>query len=394
VFNLARLMVGSEGTLGVVLSAKLNVVALPKAKAVMAIQFAHLLESLAATPLILRHGPSAVEVMDKSILDYTRKSAALEALRQSFIEGDPAALLCVEFYADRADDLPPRLDALERDLRTHGFGYRYHHALDLAAQARIWSLREAGLGLSMAMREDAKSLSFVEDTAVAPERLRDYIERFLDIVARHETTAGVYAHASVGCLHVRPVVNMKTEAGVRKFEAIANDISDLVLEFGGALSGEHGDGLVRSPFMEKMFGPTLYAAFRTIKQTFDPHGIFNPGKIVDAPPDVRSPKSDHLLRLRSRRRGGCDRDVQWTRRLPQDARRHDVPVVHGDPRGTALDAWPGQRAPSHDCRPAARVRAWRSRRLRIARSVPGVSCLQGRVPRRCRRRAIQERVPR
>jgi FAD/FMN-containing dehydrogenase/Fe-S oxidoreductase len=283
-FNMARLMVGSEGTLGVVLSAKLNLVPLPKAKAVMAIQFEHLLESLAATPVILRHGPSAVEVMDKSILDHTRKSAALEAMRQSFIEGDPGALLCVEFYADRAEDLPPRLEALERDLRAQQFGYRYHHALDLPAQARIWSLREAGLGLSMAMREDAKSLSFVEDTAVAPERLRDYIERFLGIVARHNTTAGVYAHASVGCLHVRPVVNMKTDSGVRQFEAIANDISDLVLEFGGALSGEHGDGLVRSPFMEKMFGPALYGAFRTIKQTFDPRGVFNPGKIVDAPP--------------------------------------------------------------------------------------------------------------
>ena len=283
-FNLARLMVGSEGTLGVVLSARLNLVPLPRAKAVMAIQFEHLLESLAATPLILRHKPSAVEVMDKSILDHTRKSAALEALRQSFIEGDPGALLCVEFYDERAEDLPPRLQALERDLREHQLGYRYHHAIDLPAQARIWSLREAGLGLSMAMREDAKSLSFVEDTAVPPEQLRDYIERFLAIVARHETTAGVYAHASVGCLHVRPVVNMKTDAGVKKFEAIANDIADLVLEFGGALSGEHGDGLVRSPFMEKMFGPALYDAFRTIKRTFDPHGLFNPGKIVDAPP--------------------------------------------------------------------------------------------------------------
>jgi FAD/FMN-containing dehydrogenase len=136
----------------------------------------------------------------------------------------------------------------------------------------------------MAMRADAKSISFVEDTAVAPERLRDYIARFMAIVAGHGTTAGVYAHASVGCLHVRPVVNMKTDAGVRQFEAIANDISDLVLEYGGALSGEHGDGLVRGPFMAKMFGPTLYEVFRTIKRTFDPHGLFNPGKIVDAPP--------------------------------------------------------------------------------------------------------------
>jgi FAD/FMN-containing dehydrogenase/Fe-S oxidoreductase len=282
--DLSRLLVGSEGTLGVVLSATLNLVPLPAARAVLAIQFDDLLESLTATPLILRHGPSAVEVMDKAILDHTRQSDALEALRHSFIEGDPAALLCVEFYADQAGDLPPRLAALERDLRAHGFGARFHHAADPAAQARIWRLREAGLGLSMAMREDAKSLSFVEDAAVAPERLRDYIERLLAVVARHGTTAGVYAHASVGCLHVRPVVNLKTEAGVRQFEAIATEVSDLVLEFGGALSGEHGDGLVRSPFMEKMYGPVLYEAFRTIKRTFDPDGILNPGKIVDAPP--------------------------------------------------------------------------------------------------------------
>ena len=283
-FNLAKLMVGSEGTLGVVLSARVNLVPLPGAKAVLAIQFADLLEALAATPLILTHGPSAVEVMDKSILDYTRQSPALDAIRQTFISGDPGALLCVEFYADSADELRPRLAALERDLRANAFGYHYHHALDATAQARIWSLREAGLGLSMAMKDDAKSLSFVEDTAVAPERLRDFIERFLAIVRAHGTTAGVYAHASVGCLHVRPVINLKTEAGIQAFESIANQVSDLVLEFGGALSGEHGDGLVRSPFMEKMFGPELYAAFRTIKSTFDPHGIFNPGKIVDAPP--------------------------------------------------------------------------------------------------------------
>lgn len=283
-FNLAKLMVGSEGTLGVVLEAKINLVPLPKAKAVMAIQFADLIESLRATPLILHHKPSAVEVMDGFILNGTKQNAALDALRRSFIEGDPGALLCVEFYADRAEDLPPRLEALERDLASHNFGYRYHHALDLPAQARIWSLREAALGLSMAMKQDAKSLSFVEDTAVAPEKLADYIDRFMDIVRRHETTAGVYAHASVGCLHVRPVVNMKTEEGVRKFEAIANEISDLVLEFGGALSGEHGDGLVRGPFMRKMFGPVLYEGFRQIKRAFDPRGILNPGKIVDAPP--------------------------------------------------------------------------------------------------------------
>jgi FAD/FMN-containing dehydrogenase/Fe-S oxidoreductase len=283
-FNLSKLMVGSEGTLGVVLEAKINLVPLPAAKAVLAIQFADLLDALEAAPLILRHRPSAIEVMDKFILNHTRQSAQLDALRNSFIEGEPGGLLCVEVYGDRQEDLPPRLQAIEQELRERGLGYRFHYAFDLPDQARIWSLREAALGLSMAMKDDAKSLSFVEDTAVAPERLRDYIEKFLQLVHRHGTSAGVYAHASVGCLHVRPVVNLKTEEGVRKFEAIANAVSDLVLEYGGALSGEHGDGLVRSPFMEKMFGPVLYEAFRTLKRAFDPQGIFNPGKIVDAPP--------------------------------------------------------------------------------------------------------------
>ena len=282
--NLAKLMVGSEGTLGVVLEAKINLVPLPKAKAVMAIQFHGLLEALAATPAILRHKPSAVEVMDAFILDNTKQSPRLEAIRRTFLEGDPGALLCVEFYADRADELPPRLRALEADLRERRTGYHFFHALDPAAQQRIWSLREAALGLSMAQKGDAKSLSFVEDTAVAPERLSEYIGRFMALIRKHGTVAGVYAHASVGCLHVRPVVNMKTADGVAKFEAIANDVADLVLEYGGALSGEHGDGYVRSPFMEKMFGPRLYQAFREIKRLFDPQGILNPGKIVDAPP--------------------------------------------------------------------------------------------------------------
>jgi FAD/FMN-containing dehydrogenase/Fe-S oxidoreductase len=282
--NLSKIMVGSEGTLGVVLEAKLRLVPLPKAKAVMVIGFATLLESLSAAPVILQHQPSAIEVMDKSILDNTRQNAALDKIRRAVIDGDPGAMLCIEFYGDRKDDLPPRLDALERDLRSRELGMHFRAETDPAGQARIWSLREAALGLSMAMKEDAKSVPFVEDTAVPPERLSEYIGRFLEILRSHGTTAGIYAHASVGCLHVRPVINLKSEEGVRKFEAIANAVSELVLEFGGALSGEHGDGLVRSPFMRRMFGDTIYEAFREIKHTFDPLGILNPGKIVDAPP--------------------------------------------------------------------------------------------------------------
>ncbi len=283
-FNLSKIIVGSEGTLALVVAAKVNLVPLPAARAVLTIEFEELLDALAATPLVLRHGPSAVEVMDRFILDHAKESPRLDALRRSILHGDPGALLCVELYGDRADDLPPRLDGLERDLAASGYRCRWRRAIAAADQARIWSFREASLGLSMAMKGDDKSLSFVEDTAVAPERLRDYIERFLAIVRRHDTVAGVYAHASVGCLHVRPVVNLKTADGVRKFESIANAVADLVLEFGGALSGEHGDGLVRGAFTEKMFGPQLYDAFRRVKRAFDPAGLFNPGKIVDAPP--------------------------------------------------------------------------------------------------------------
>jgi FAD/FMN-containing dehydrogenase/Fe-S oxidoreductase len=282
--NLAKIMVGSEGTLAVVLEAKLNLVPLPKNKAVMVIGFHDLLESLSATPVILQHKPSAVEIMDKAILDNTRQNLNLNKIRTSFMQGDPAATLCVEFYDEKKENLPGRLEALEADLREKKFGYFYHRETDLVKQGRIWSLREAALGLSMANKDEAKSISFVEDTAVAPEKLSEFIGKFLTIIHSHDTTAGIYAHASVGCLHVRPVINLKTAEGIRKFESVAEEVADLVLEYGGALSGEHGDGLVRSPFMRKMFGDVLYEAFREVKRTFDPQGIMNPGKIVDAPP--------------------------------------------------------------------------------------------------------------
>jgi Fe-S oxidoreductase len=285
--NLAHLLVGSEGTLGVVIEAKLRLVELPKARAVLVVQFADLLDALAATPCILEHRPSAVEVIDRYVLDSTKRNAEAARLRD-FLQGDPGAILIIEIFGARAEELPPRLAAIETELKQRGFGYHWSQATDAAAQSRIWKLRKLSLGLSMLEKGDAKAASFVEDTAVAPERLRDYIAEFLQVIRRHGTTAGVYAHASVGCLHVRPVVNLKTVEGVHQFEAIAAEVAELVLKYGGALSGEHGDGLVRSPFQEKMFGPALYQAFREIKRTFDPQGILNPGKIVDAPPLTNS----------------------------------------------------------------------------------------------------------
>jgi len=221
--------------------------------------------------------------MDRTLLEMTRGKIEYEPLRD-FIVGDPGAVLIVEFMGDSPEELPRRIDRLESDLRDRGLSQYVHRALDQSAQARIWKLRQAGLGLSMAETGDTKGVAYVEDTAVAPDRLTEYIDRFSEIVERNETHASFYAHASVGLLHIRPAVNMKTVDGVAKFQRIAEQVADLVLEYGGALSAEHGDGLVRSPFQRKMFGPTIYDAFCEIKQTFDETNLFNPGKIVAAEP--------------------------------------------------------------------------------------------------------------
>jgi FAD/FMN-containing dehydrogenase/Fe-S oxidoreductase len=282
-FNLAHLLVGSEGTLAVTVEATLRLVEIPRAKVVLVVEFAELLDALGSVPAILEHAPTAVEVMDRYMLDSTKLNAEAARLRD-FLQGDPGAILIIELSGNSRDALGPRLDALAADLAARGVGDHRLAVSEPELQARIWKLRTLALGLSMAEKGDAKALSFVEDTAVDPVRLRDFIAEFLATIARHDTRAGVYAHASVGCLHVRPVVNLKTEAGVARFEAIAAEIADLVLKYGGALSGEHGDGLVRSPFQEKMFGPVLYQAFRTLKRTVDPANLLNPGKIVDAPP--------------------------------------------------------------------------------------------------------------
>ncbi len=152
------------------------------------------------------------------------------------------------------------------------------------AQANVWAIRKAGVGLLASTRGDAKSTAFVEDTAVAPEHLAEYVRRFRKILERHHTSAGFYGHASVGCLHIRPVINLKEPSGVQKMVDIAAAVKDLVVEFKGAMSGEHGDGIARSHWNRELFGDRLYAAFKELKAAFDPAGIMNPGKIVDAPP--------------------------------------------------------------------------------------------------------------
>jgi len=280
--DLTKIFVGSEGTLGLLLEARLRVVELPGAKVMGVAMFPEFRNALEALPSILELEPSAVELMDRTLLEMTRGKREFEPLRD-FIRGDPGAVLIVEFLGDSPVGLPERVDRLEGVLSGNGSGAQVHRALEPEAQARIWRLRQAGLGLSMAEVGDTKSHSFVEDTAVAVEQLPEYIDRFQALLARHDTKAIFYAHASVGLLHIRPAVNMKTVEGVEAFEAISRGVAELVLEFGGALSAEHGDGLARSPYQERMFGPVLYRAFCDLKDAFDPEGILNPNRIVRSP---------------------------------------------------------------------------------------------------------------
>ena len=280
--NLTRMVGASEGTLVVVTEAKVNLVPVPKMRGTAAIHVRGLIESMEATVAILDHGPSAVEMIGEMILRNCKVNPGYRHLLD-WVEDDPKAMVFVEFYGDSLTELESKLDALKADLDRRGLGYATVTSTDEAQQRHMWALREAGLGLAMAIKGDAKPVAYVEDTAVSPELLPAYVARFEEIVKAHDTEAAYYGHASTGCLHIRPIVNVKTSEGLDRMESIADQVADLVLEFGGSLSGEHGDGIVRGAFTEKMFGSEIYEAFKELKAAFDPDGIMNPGKIIETP---------------------------------------------------------------------------------------------------------------
>lgn len=280
--NLARLMVGSEGTLATVTEAKLSLEPTPRCTGLLISHFSDLLESLTAVRWIADHGPAAIELMDRIILDLTRDNLDLRPAR-SFLKGDPEAALITEFYGDTPEEVLAKLERLAQELEGRSAGYAHVQIPDAAGQQNVWSVRKAGVGILMGMKGDAKPAGFIEDTAVAPEALPDYIRDLRALLGEYDLDACYYAHASVGCLHVRPILNLKKAEDRARLREIASRVADLVLSYGGAISAEHGDGLLRSEWQERMFGPQVYQAFRELKAAFDPQGIMNPGKIVDAP---------------------------------------------------------------------------------------------------------------
>lgn len=281
-FDLSKIVVGSEGTLCVVVEARLMLVERPRHTALVACHFQDMVEALRANVQILSTDPSAVELTDRVLLDQTRNSIE-HAPSRRFLEGDPEALLFVEYCGESREELEARADGLEGLLRVKGLGYACVRAFEPGQQKDMWELRKAGLGLLMGMRGDAKPTSGVEDTCVPVESLPEYVSRVRAMMDEHGVVAQMYGHASVGVVHIRPILNMKEPQGVQLLRHFAEQMSDMVLEYGGSMSAEHGDGLARSEWIQKMFGPRIAAAFAEVKKVFDPNGIMNPGKIVDAP---------------------------------------------------------------------------------------------------------------
>ena len=280
--NLAPFLCGSEGTLALITEARLNLIPIPRHNLVVCAHFETLGEGTRGTVLALEHEPSAVELMDGEILELSKKN--LEASRNRFwIQGEPQAVLVIEFFDDDPDVLLRRADALIQAFKEAGMGYAFP-IVESAQVPQVWAVRKAGLGLLTGVRGDRKPVTVVEDVAVAPADLPRYVERMQALMERHGTEAVYYGHASVGELHVRPVLSFRDAGDLEKFRSIAGEVADLAGEFEASLAGEHGVGRLRAEFIERVLGPEMVQVQRQVKQVFDPQNLFNPGKIIDARP--------------------------------------------------------------------------------------------------------------
>ena len=288
-FSVARFLCGTEGTLAVTTEIKLNLVDRPKHQLVVCAHFRDLQEALRATVIAVEHDPSAVELIDDRILEQTKANLAQRENR-FFLQDDPQAVLVIEFYRDTEAELEQAAQRVIDALSDASAGYAYP-IVRPPDDARVWALRKAGLGLLMGVPGDTKAVSVIEDTAVKVADLPAYVAEIQDLMARHDTISVYHAHASVGELHIRPELDIKRVDEVAKMADIAEEVARIVRRYNGSLSGEHGDGRVRSPYLREFYGDVVYDLHRRIKRAFDPHGLLNPGNIVDPEP------IDHALRF-------------------------------------------------------------------------------------------------
>ena len=281
-FNLAQLIVGSEGTLAFVTEAKLKLEPLPTFTRVSVIHFDDLLRAIDAVPVILRHKPSAVEILDHYGLEQARSNPTVAPLCAQFIQGTPQAVLMVEFSGESQEEVQSGWAEMKTSLEHQKGLYSYYDASSKEEKETIWNVRKHTLGVLLGIKGDAKPLPFIEDACLPVEHLSEYVARILEFCRKHDRPLALYAHASVGVIHIRPLLNLKQRKDLDIMRAISEKSFDLVREYGGSWSGEHGDGLVRSYKNREFFGDQLYRAFQEVKRTFDPSGMLNPGKIVDA----------------------------------------------------------------------------------------------------------------
>src|SRR5438874_993456 len=278
--NMAHLLVGSEGTLGFFTEIELDLQPIPPHRTLGICHFPTFYRAMDATQHIVKLGPTACELVDRTMIELARDIAMFRPIVDRFVQGEPAAILLTEFAGEDAEDNLRRLKQLVELMGDLGFPGAVVEATDPAFQSAVWNVRKEGLNIMMSMKGDGKPISFIEDCAVRLEDLAEYTDRLTQVFHKHGTYGTWYAHASVGCLHVRPVLNIKQELDVTKMRAIAEEAFAMVREYKGSHSGEHGDGLVRSEHHEAMFGPRIVRAFEEVKDSFDPAGLFNPGKIV------------------------------------------------------------------------------------------------------------------
>ncbi len=281
--NLADLLIGSEGTLAWFQEIELALQPIPAHKVLGVCHFPTFRAAMESVRHIVGLDPAATELIDITVLELAAKIPAFSSSLRRFIRGTPAAVLLVEFAGDDLNDQLANLNRLEALMGDLGLPNSVLRAESRALQDRVWSLRKAALNIVMSMKGDGKPISFVEDCAVPLENLADYTERLTDVFSRHGTTGTWYAHAGAGCLHVRPILNLKQDSDITNWRSIAAEAHAMVREYKGTHSGEHGDGLVRSEFLEPILGPKIVKAFREVKDSFDPDGRFNPGKIIDPP---------------------------------------------------------------------------------------------------------------
>ncbi|MBS7812246.1 FAD-binding and (Fe-S)-binding domain-containing protein [Roseococcus pinisoli] len=281
--NLSRLLVGSEGTLAFSAALDLKLWPIKPRKVVGICQFPTFRRAMEASRHLVTLDPEAVELVDRTMIDLGRSIPIYRATIDQMVIGEPDSLLIVEFHGQEDGPLLQQLDRLEEMMGDLGLPGQVVRAVDGGFQAAIAEVREAGLNIMMSMKGDGKPVSFIEDCAVGLDDLADYTERLNDVFAKHGTKGTWYAHASVGCLHVRPVLNMKDGEDVRKMREIAEECFELVREYKGSHSGEHGDGIVRSEFNEPMFGSKIARAFEAVKDEFDPNALLNPGRVVRPP---------------------------------------------------------------------------------------------------------------